>query len=69
MSKKELEEYLRREPFEPFRINTADGKHVDILEPHTAVATDTRIFVAFPDQSWTFIVLRHVTGLKSLQAA
>jgi hypothetical protein len=69
MTKKELEELLNKEPFEPFRVNTANGKHFDVINPRWAVAMDARIFIAFPDQTWTLIALRQVTSLQRLDAA
>jgi hypothetical protein len=69
MTRKELEERLNKEPFEAFRINTADGKHFDVINLRSAVAMDARIFIAFPDQTWTLIALRQVTSLQRLEAA
>lgn len=69
MTKKELEERLNKEPFEPFRVNTADGKHFDVLNARWAIAMDARIFIAFPDQTWTLVALRQVTSLQLLSAA
>jgi hypothetical protein len=69
MTKKELEERLNKEDFEPFRVNTSDGKHFDITNPRLAVAMDTRIFIALPENQWTLIALRQVTSLEGLQAA
>jgi len=69
MTRKELEDRLNAEPFQPFRINTADGKHYDIRNPRLAVPMDTRIFLATGTDDWTLIALRQVTSLQSLQAA
>lgn len=69
MTKDELEEHLNKEPFVPFRINMADGNHYDVENPRLAVAMNTRMFLAYPDGNWTFVVLRHVTSIESLQAA
>lgn len=69
MTKKELEEYLNKEPFEAFRINTADGKHFDVQDLRLVVPMATRIFLAYGKDRWTFIILRHITSLESLQAA
>ena len=66
MTKKELEEYLYKEPFEPFRIKMADGTYYDVENPRLAVAMDTRMFLAFPKGGWTLIVLRQVTSLEVL---
>jgi hypothetical protein len=69
MTQQELQERLEKEPFEPFRINTSDGKHYDIGTPRLVVPMATRVFIAFPDDRWTLIILRHVTSLESVQAA
>jgi hypothetical protein len=69
MTKKELEARLNREPFEPFRVNTADGKHFDITNPRLVVPTETRLFIVFEREGWTDVVLRHITSLQSLSAA
>jgi hypothetical protein len=68
MTKKELNEYLFKEPFEPFRINMADGKHFDVTNPRLAVAMDTRMFLAFPEGGWTLLALGHVTGLEVISS-
>ncbi|HEX4053962.1 MAG TPA: hypothetical protein VHX86_06830 [Tepidisphaeraceae bacterium] len=69
MTKKELEERLNHEPFEPFRINTADGKNFDVMNPRLVVAMETRVFIALPKENWTLIALRQVTRLEGLAAA
>ncbi len=69
MTKKELELRLNREPFEPFRVNTSDGKHFDITNPRLVVPTDTRLFIVYGNDGWTDVVLRHITSLENLQAA
>ena len=69
MTKAELRTRLDREPFEPFRVNVADGKHFDITDPQMVVPTDTRLFIVFEREGWTDIVLRQVTSLESLRRA
>jgi hypothetical protein len=69
MTKVEIEERLNHEPFEPFRVNTADGKHFDVKNPRLVVAMDTRVFIASPDQTYALIALRQVTSLEGLTAA
>lgn len=66
MTKRELEEYLYKEPFEPFRIRMADGTAYEVRDPRLAVAMDTRIFLAFPKGGWTLLVLRQVTSVEAL---
>jgi hypothetical protein len=69
MTKKEVQERLHREPFEPFRVNTSDGKHFDVIAAQSAVAMDTQMFVAFPERGYALIWLRHVTSLEGLATA
>jgi hypothetical protein len=69
MTRKELEERLNREPFEAFRINTADGKTFEVHNPRLAVPMETRLFLAHEKDNWSFIILRHITSVQSLQAA
>ena len=69
MTKNELRARLDREPFEPFRVNTADGKHFDIVDPQLVVPTDTRLFIVFPREGWTDIVLRHIANIEAIKAA
>jgi hypothetical protein len=69
MTKQEIEERLDKAPFEPFRINTSDGKHYDVTNPDLVVAMATRVFIALTDYRWTLIALRQVTSLEGLQAA
>jgi hypothetical protein len=69
MTKAEIEEWLNREPFEPFRVNTSDGKHFDIVNPRLVVAMETRVFMALPQDRSALISLRQVTSLEHLTAA
>jgi len=69
MTKRELEQRLNREPFEPFRVNTADGKHYDVTNARLVVPTDTRLFIVFGNDGWTDVVLRAITSVESLAAA
>jgi hypothetical protein len=69
VTKKELEDRLSREPFEPFRVNTSDGKRLDVINPRLVVPTDNRLFIVFGSDRWTDVVLRHVTSIESLATA
>jgi hypothetical protein len=69
VTKTELEERLDERNFQPFRINTSDGKHYDVTNPRLVVAMDTRLFIALPENHWALIALRHVTSLEDAQAA
>jgi hypothetical protein len=69
MTQQEVQERLDREPFEPFRINAADGKHFDVVNPRLVVAMRTQVFMALFNERWTLITLRQVTSLESVQAA
>lgn len=69
MTQQELKARLNVEPFEPFRVNTADGKHFDITDPEMVIASKTRLFIVFEREGWTDIVLRHITSVEGIRAA
>jgi hypothetical protein len=69
VAKRKLEERLNGQPFVPFRINTADGKHFDVINPRLVVPMEMRVFIALGKNSWTLIALRHVTSLEGLAPA
>ena len=67
MIRDELKERLGKKPFEPFRINTVDGKHYDVVKPRAAVAMDTRMFLVLPNKRWTFLPFQQVSSLVDVR--
>ena len=67
MIKDELQERLKKKPFEPFRINTVDGKHYDVVRPFSAVAMDTRMFLVLPNRRWTFLPFQQVVSFEDVK--
>ena len=67
MIKDELQERLKRKPFEPFRINTVDGKRYDVVRPFSAVAMDTRMFLVLPNRRWTFLPFQQVASFEDVK--
>lgn len=46
----ELQEALRREPFQPFRLHLTTGQMFDVRHPEFAALTRTSVFVGFSSE-------------------
>ncbi len=46
----DLREFLRAEPFVPFRLHITTGKHVDVMHPELAWVTRSLVAVGAPDE-------------------
>ena len=42
---------MRRRPFKPFRIQTSDGKHYDVLHPEMIYTSKNSVVVAIYDRN------------------
>jgi hypothetical protein len=49
MSPAELVPYLRRRPFEPFRVVTSEGVNYEIHHPEMAMPVTTSLLIAYPN--------------------
>lgn len=48
MSPNVITEYIRRRPFEPFRLEVSDGSHYDILHPELCMVGMSHVAVGVP---------------------
>ncbi len=65
-----LNELLRRQPFQPFRLKLSNSEAVDIRNPALVVLMKRDIFIADPSGDRFHIYsLMHVVRVESLQAA
>jgi len=48
MRLQELQDVLRREPFQPFRLHLTTGQMFDVRHPESAALTRTSVFVGLP---------------------
>jgi hypothetical protein len=48
MNPEEVLQFLRRQPFEPFRIFLTDGTTYDVRHPDQCIVTRTAVHVALP---------------------
>ena len=69
MTPEQIQELLDKDPFEAFVIRLTNGDVRVVQTPHSVALMGTRIFVAFPNDKWVFIPLRHIASIESLQAA
>ena len=69
----DLLEFLRRRPFEPFRLNLSDGTTYDVRHPEMMMVGRSRalIGIAAAEQPFVFdkvdsVALLHITRLEPL---
>lgn len=62
-----LDELLRREPFQPFRLKFSNGEHVDIRNPALVVPMKREIFVADANRDrFHLFSMLHIVGAETL---
>jgi len=78
MQRTELHEWLKRRPFQPFRVHLADGRTFDIYRPRTNLLGQTFIKIGIPDPDdpgplscdhTEYVPLAQITQLEPLTAA
>lgn len=62
----ELAERLARHPFEPFRLRTTDGRHLDVRDRSQAVLNSLAISVVEAAFSVTVIGLAQIAAIEPL---
>ncbi len=58
-----IREALRRQPFRPFTISTADGRKFPVSHPEFAAVTNRRVIVTNTEDSWSDIELLMIVSL------
>jgi hypothetical protein len=53
MQRETLREWLKREPFQPFRVHLTDGRTFDIRSPRTNLLAQTFIKIGIPEPGST----------------
>jgi hypothetical protein len=69
MNDQDLLELLNRAPFSPFRLRLSNGEVHEVRNPDTVVVMKTKVFIAFDDDRFVLIPLRHVASVEGVQAA
>ena len=66
MTMQEIQRLRETQPFEPFRVFTADGKHYDVRHPENfAFAGKGRLIaIAMPDDSFVTVDLLLATSIQ-----
>ena len=70
----ELLTYLRRRPFEPFRIVTSDGTTYDVRHPDMVIVGIASVHIGYPNESGLatridVVATRHIVRLEEIQSA
>ena len=50
MTDKRINEWIDREPFQPFKIVTAGGKEHEVTDPHAAATSRRQTFIFGPNE-------------------
>lgn len=69
MNADDLNELLRKDPFEPLRIKLSNGEAYDVRDPSSAVVMKSKVFLAFAEDRFVLFPLLHVVAVENLQAA
>ena len=70
MERESLDDLLKAEPFQPFRINTNGGQAYDVQNPALVHQLKTQVFFAFPDSDrFALIPLRNISSIEVLERA
>lgn len=78
MQRDTLREWLKRQPFQPFRVHLADGRTLDIRHPRTNVLAQTFVKIGIPEPNSTnlllcdhaeYVPLAQITKLEPLSTA
>jgi hypothetical protein len=74
MRAEQLREWMYREPFQPFRLNLADGRTYDIRYPQMNIVGESVIAIGIPElgpnprfaEHHEWVDLRLITGIDPL---
>ena len=72
MDRKTIEQAVKKEPFEPFRVVTSSGQAYDVLHPEAVMLLPTKVVIAVPSDgpgsaldSVAICSLLHVSSIES----
>jgi hypothetical protein len=77
MQRETLREWLKRQPFQPFRVHVSDGRTFDIRLPRTNLLAQSFIKIGIPEPDSTdplscdyteYVPLAQITRLEPLSA-
>jgi hypothetical protein len=69
MTREDVLQWLRREPFEPFQIHTSGGRVFEVLHPEYAALGETTMVVYFTGSNrWAEISLFQIDSIEKLAA-
>lgn len=72
MTRNEIRDALRRQPFEPFRVRLSTGQVYEIIHPEFAAVTQTSLFAGEPTddfpQRMVQCDLAHVVAIEPVES-
>jgi hypothetical protein len=67
MKREDLETFLRRRPFTPFRLHFSNGSTHDITHPEGVLVSERVVAISVGDSIWT-VALLHIAEMEPLPA-
>jgi hypothetical protein len=62
-----IREALRKQPFEPFKIQLADGRSLPVSHPDFVAVSPRRIIVVAEDDSWSVVEPLLIVSLNNMR--
>jgi len=74
MNAEAIKTWLKKRPFEPFRVTASSGEHFDVRHPEMAMITHREFLVGISERDgipgrYKTISLMHITALEPLDPA
>lgn len=70
MNMETIQEWLKRQPFEPFVLRLSNGEAYQVRHPENVAVAKTRIAIAYPEvDRIVHCSLVHINSIEALQAA
>jgi hypothetical protein len=70
MDRQAFQDLLDREPFQPFRIHTHDGRSYDVQNPGLVALLKTQVFFGYPNSDRSAMIpLRSISSVEVVEQA
>jgi hypothetical protein len=74
MTAEVLREWMRKQPFQPFRLKTSDGEAYEVRHPEMAFLTRAEVVIGLAERNgipsrYRTVSLLHVTAVEPIDAS
>ena len=64
MDAKEFNNLRHREPFQPFRVTTKDGRAIDVVHPQLVLTLDKHVWIGIPRKGSNKPIYEHLENVN-----